>query len=275
MNCLLHTATSSIAIEIGGVAIAFCSEDTGFLDMVRTRYCGFARNPDDAALASPFLTFEIEILDRGSLTTDADVRVWRQGQNWYASRGDFRAEFDLLQGTGRIQQELNPYALNSILRIVHTIYLSQQGGFLLHAASAVRHGAAFLFSGISGAGKTTISRCAPPDVALLTDEISYVCRTGFGYRAWGTPFAGEMGRPGENISAPIARLFFLEKDSQNRMLDIGRADALRMLLRNVLFFCTEEDLVQLIFASACDFLEQVSVHSLAFRPDQTVWDLIL
>ena len=61
-----------------------------------------------------------------------------------------------------------------MLRIVHTLVLARQGGFLLHSASAIRNGKAFLFAGVSEAGKTTISRLAPPDATLLTDEISYV-----------------------------------------------------------------------------------------------------
>ncbi len=62
-----------------------------------------------------------------------------------------------------------------------------------------------------GAGKTTISRLAPPDANLLTDEISYLRPAARGYRAYGTPFAGELARPGENLSAPLAALYFLEK----------------------------------------------------------------
>ena len=79
----------------------------------------------------------------------------------------------------------------------------------MHSASAVRNGRAFLFPAVSGAGKTTISRLAPPDVTLLTDEISYVRRVADGYHAHGTPFAGDLGRAGENISAPVAGLQLL------------------------------------------------------------------
>jgi hypothetical protein len=38
-----------------------------------------------------------------------------------------------------------------VLRIVHSLIQAQAGGFLLHSASAIRNGKAFLFSGISGA----------------------------------------------------------------------------------------------------------------------------
>ena len=35
----------------------------------------------------------------------------------------------------------------SVLRIVHTLVLAREGGYLVHASSAVRNGKAFLFAG--------------------------------------------------------------------------------------------------------------------------------
>jgi ABC-type iron transport system FetAB ATPase subunit len=72
-----------------------------------------------------------------------------------------------------------------VLRILHTLLLAAEGGFLVHAASAVRNGRAFLFAGLSGAGKTTIAGLAPPDATLLTDEISYVRKLDDHYYAFG------------------------------------------------------------------------------------------
>jgi len=48
----------------------------------------------------------------------------------------------------------------------------------------ISDGQAFLFSGVSGAGKTTMTRLAPPDVTLLTDEISYLRPNAGGYAAF-------------------------------------------------------------------------------------------
>jgi len=79
---------------------------------------------------------------------------------------------------------------------------------------------------------------------LLTDEISYVRRGGEGYYACGTPFAGELARPGENAAAPIERLYFLAKGPENRIDPIEPGDALRMLLRNILFFADDADLLR-------------------------------
>ena len=130
---------------------------------------------------------------------DIDVSVTCHAGRWFLSRGDFRAEWDPAARRGSIRQSANPYSIDAVLRIVHTLLLAKQGGFLLHSASAVRNGKAFLFAGVSGAGKTTISRLAPPDATLLTDEISYVRKLDgsadasgkAGYAAYGTPFTRE------------------------------------------------------------------------------------
>src|SRR5713226_8803249 len=105
-----------------------------------------------------------------SCRTAASIRM--ATGRWTLQRGDFRAEWDAGTRRGWIRQTLNPYAIDSVLRIVHTLVLAADGGFLLHASSAVRDGRAVLFTGPSGSGKTTIARLAPPDVTLLTDEIS-------------------------------------------------------------------------------------------------------
>ena len=131
-----------------------------------------------------------------------------------------------------------------------------------------------MISGGPGAGKTTISRLAPADTTLLSDEISYIRRDGTAYRAFGTPFFGELARPGDNCSAPLGTLFFLEKGFENKIEAIPKSEALRKLLRNILFFAEDPDLVKVIFRSAWEFVERVSMSRLTFLPDERVWSVI-
>jgi hypothetical protein len=277
-----------------------------------------------------------------------DVTVRRDAGRWVMERGDFRAEWDPQCRRGWVRQSANPYAIDGVLRILHSLILAREGGFLVHAASAVRNGRAFLFSGVSGAGKTTISRLAPPDVVLLTDEISYVRRKdreqgtgnreqGIGNReerignregrnlcppspepcaplfpvtssrssvpsslspvpsslfpvpsslfpvpsslfpafeAFGTPFAGELARVGENLRAPLAALYLLAQGPENRIEPMTEAEAARELLQNILFFARDEELVRMIFQTVCDFVRRVPVRRLVFTPDARVWELI-
>ena len=146
----------------------------------------------------------------------------------------------------------------------------------MHAASAIRNGRAFLFAGVSGAGKTTISRLAPPDATLLTDEISYVRGSDGGthYMAYGTPFAGELARVGENQRAPLQALYLLRQGAENRIDEVPRSAAAQALMRHILFFAKDAALVQRVFESACEFVERVPVQQLTFRKHASVWELI-
>jgi hypothetical protein len=66
----------------------------------------------------------------------------------------------------------------------------------------------------------------------------------------------------------------LEKGPENRVEEISAAEAVRLLLRNILFFAEDTDLVSLVFRSACEFVEKVPVRRLIFVPDERVWEII-
>lgn len=261
---------SSVVIAIGAVAIRLNIKDPEFLELLERRYAGYIRAEADVEVE-----FDVDLLPLTYRSLDVDLNVSVRSGRWVLDRGDFRAELDPAKCRGTIRQSANPYSIDAVLRIVHTLVLAKRGGFLLHAASAIRNGKAFLFAGVSGAGKTTISRLAPPDATLLTDEISYVGKSGNGYVAFGTPFTGEMAKIGENTSAPVAALYLLAQGPENRIEPVNAADAGRGLLANMLFFAEDQELVQRAFTAACDFVDRVPVHRLTFVPDARIWELIV
>jgi hypothetical protein len=259
----------SVVITIGGVPVRVNTTDLDFLEMLQERYAGFVSGE-----APPEFDFDVELAAPAFSNPDADVSVTHHSGRWFMERGDFHAEWDPAARRGWIQQSANPYSIDAVLRIVHTLVLAKQGGFLLHSASAIRNGKAFLFAGVSGAGKTTISRLAPADATLLTDEISYVRKQGEGYVAFGTPFTGELAKLGENTSAPVAALYLLAKGPENRIDPVAVADAGRELLANMLFFAEDQQLVYWAFQAACDFVDRVPAYRLTFMPDARVWEMI-
>ncbi len=255
------------------MAIALRTADPSFRRLIETRYAGFVGSSQRSRLE-----FDIDLCEPSESPAadelDAELEVKLEAGEWLLKRGDFRARWNPKASHGHIRQSRSPYAMDAVLRIVHSLVLARQGGFLVHAASAIRGGKAFLFSGVSGAGKTTISRLAPPDATLLTDEISYVRREGNRYFACGTPFAGELARVGENQSAPLNTLFLLEKGLHNRIEPVGATEAVQRLLRNILFFANDPSLVKLVFQAACEFASLVPIRRLVFVPDRRVWDII-
>jgi hypothetical protein len=350
-------AAHDVCIDIGGMPILVHTDSAEFAHLLKDRYGSFVVRADPSADVSsdgvalgehkasqrtakgkdrpygpggatssfkfPVSNFqlEVELVPPGMVSDAEEARVRLEGRRWVMERGDFRAEWDPERRQGWVRQSPNPYSIDSVLRILHSLLLAREGGFLVHAASAIRNGRAFLFAGVSGAGKTTISRLAPPDVVLLTDEISYVRprereignrEQGTGnseqagklgaqdntqrrtdraesfpaslfpvpyslfpaYEAFGTPFAGELARIGENLRAPVAALYLLAQGAGNRIEAVSQGEGARALLQNILFFAQDEELVRLVSRSAFDFVSRVPVLRLVFAPDARVWDLI-
>jgi hypothetical protein len=260
----------SVTIGIGGVTARVCARDQSFVRMLERRYAGFTASTEDADYE-----FDVDLIQPGPVaSTESDLRVRRRGRVWELDRGDFHAEWDPDSRRGRIRQTANPYSLDSVLRIVHTLALGENDGFLLHAASAIRGGRAFLFAGVSGSGKTTMMRLAPADVTVLTDEISYVRHSGGKYWAHGTPFAGELARLGENVTAPLAGVYLLAHGLEHRVDEMPTSEGLRAVMRSVLFFAEDPALVERVFLAACAFVDRLPVRRLTFLADTGAWGLI-
>lgn len=260
----------AVDVAIGGTAVRIAADDDGFRQLLLDRYANFIGEPD----ASDPIELTVDLTPAGAINDEDDLSVTNESGLWIMRRGDFHARYDPLRRRGTIRQSANPYSIDAVLRIVHSLALAEEGGFLIHAASAIRDDRAFIFAGRSGAGKTTISRLAPAGVSLLSDEISWVRPSGESFRAWGTPFTGELGQQGVNRSAPIAALYFLEQARENRITRLEGAEAVRLLLENVLFFASDSRLVHRVFDNACAFVAATSVFRLSFLPDSRVWELI-
>ena len=255
-----------VIVDIGDVAVLFRTPDVALVDMLERRFTRFLKPSKPHAFA-----FEVAVRPFEAIGADADLQVRGNNGCWRMQRGDFTADWNVDEGRGRITLTRNPYAVDSVLRIVHTLLLSRAGGFLLHASSAIRNGRAFVFAGPSGAGKSTIARLAPADAMVLSDEISYIRETPNGYMAFGTPFSGELSDAGEPGWAPVAALFALGRGADNVKVPLTLGRTVQTLMRNILFFAHERELVAAVFEAACRFAARVPAYELLFLPDARVW----
>lgn len=166
------------------------------------------------------------------------------------------------------------YGLDSLIRILLSMLLSRQRGFLLHAATVVNKGRAYVFTGKSGAGKSTVASLSPTGT-VLTDEISLLKFVDGAWHAFGTPFWGEFRADGANVHAPIARLYFLNQSLEDRVEKVSTRESLRALLPNVLFFSRERQMTEDLFSLLGEFIKSVPCGRLFFRKDHAFWNVIL
>ena len=270
------THLSPITVEIGGLPVRLLPPDAEFREVLLARYSSYVREEGGSLTPKPAVQFELHAAPfaPSSQSSEGALQVACSDSCWQFTRNDFHAVFDTRTRRGTLNFAPNPYSVDTLLRVLHSILLARTGGLLLHASSAIRHGHGLLFSGISGAGKTTIARLAPPDVRLLTDEVSYLRREGSSFRVFGTPFSGELGIQGENVSAPVRALYLIEHGVANHIERVPEVEAVRRLMRNTLFFAHEKCLVGEVFSTVCDLARHVPVYRLEFLPDSRVWEAI-
>jgi hypothetical protein len=132
------------------------------------------------------------------------------------------------------------FVLENFLRILVARHALDQGGVLLHSVGILHEGRAYLFSGRSNAGKTTLARKAvATGVRVLSDDINLVIPEQGAYRAHKVPFTGEFGRRAENLSGagsfPLGGLALLEKTQALTSAPASPAEAVAGLLANCPF----------------------------------------
>jgi hypothetical protein len=167
----------------------------------------------------------------------------------------------------------NEYALDSLLRILLSWQLLSHQGFLLHAATVMRNGKAYIFTGRSGAGKSTVASLSA-EGSVLTDEISLLRFEKGVWHAYGTPFWGEFRAAGSNTSAPVAGIFRLLQAPENRVTVLSPMATLRTLLPNVLFFSAEAEANRRLLEILTQAATQISGYNLAFRRNSAFWEVL-
>jgi hypothetical protein len=167
----------------------------------------------------------------------------------------------------------NEYALDSLLRVLLSWKLLSYEGFLLHAATIVGNGKAYVFTGRSGSGKSTTAAMSP-EGSVLTDEISLLRREDGVWRAYGTPFWGEFKAAGSNTSAPVAGIYRLLQAAEHEVTPLSKRETLRMLLPNVLFFSADAAANQRLLEILSHAVVEISCYQLAFSKDPAFWEVL-
>jgi len=194
------------------------------------------------------------------------------------SEGSFACEFEGANvvadaDSARFTGVRHEYALDSLLRMLLSWKLLPETGFLLHAATVIRNGQAYVFSGRSGAGKSTVASLSPSG-SVFTDEISLLKRVDGKWRAFGTPFWGEFRADGTNCSAPLAGIFRLLQSPENRVEPLRPAELVKALLPCVLFFSSRVGDHQRLLEILATTSREVPGYNLQFQKNRSFWEVI-
>lgn len=216
----------------------------------------------------------LEELDGRDNKSDDPIVVNNKADDSYSlAWREFFGEYNPNKREGKLTCENNLNCLSSFLYFVYSLHLIEKDGFLIHACSLIRNNNGYIFSGKSGAGKTTIAQLST-DSQLLSDEISLIKKIDGKFFMYGTPFFGDLRIPGENVKSTIKGIYFHKKSKENQVKNLSPSRTLEQLLTNVVFFAQVPDLTTKLFELCSDFTENIPGYELYFLPEPSFWEVI-
>lgn len=264
----------NLQIEIANLCVGIEKISVSFSKLLKERYSLFLSVKD------PLFVLSLNLKRSRTRQEIQPVQVIKKekSNHFLIQREDFDAEVDLEKGKGRAVIEEDIYSFDSFLRVLYFLLLIKNQSFLLHSAGVVNQGFAYLFSGPSYSGKTTVVRLSD-NFPILSDEIVAIKKLKNIYFAYPTPFWGEFSLPGDKYKksgrARIKGIFFLERKSKKfHLKKLGLSQGLSRLLRNILFFSKDNFLIQEIINLSTDFLHQVPSYELSFLAEKSFWEKI-
>lgn len=164
------------------------------------------------------------------------------------------------------------YPLDQIL-LMH--YLGTRDGLIVHSAGLLYNNRSYIFPGISGAGKTTLSTCLSDSTLFnqLSDDRMIVRMVDNTIRAYGTPWPGD-GKIAVNDNGKLGGMFFLNKAPENRVQKLSPQEAFHRLMPVVSIPWYNKDIVMKAF-DFCEYLvQEVPAYDLYFHPAQDLSEFL-
>lgn len=148
---------------------------------------------------------------------------------------------------------------------------AMKGDILIHASGVNHEGNGYLFSGISGKGKSTMAalwqKCG---AEVIHDDRLILKKTSEGWKMYNTPVYDSEIPASSNIS----KIYIIDHGSENQAIMMKDSTAISAFMTNCIQHNWNHDLISGILNSASGICSQVPVSRLSFRPDISIVDYI-
>jgi hypothetical protein len=269
------------ALRVGGIDLLLRCDNADAVDALLAGWQGYR---PAAAPPAPHVVVEYTAVE-GYLTEQPAQRAYpgfacvaRSPHEYELARRDSRGTIEIPSDlsrpvVARFEGNARPFAIEASLRLGMSLAVPRLGGLMLHSAGVSTGASALLFTGPSSAGKSTIAGLlADRFPRRLGDDLTIArpdpAAPGH-WRAYATPFAGELG-PAPDGEAPLAALYFLIKSSRHRAEPLSTHEVLRRLLRNVMAYVQERGAAERVLAAAARFASEIPCYVLEFAKDPGV-----
>jgi hypothetical protein len=273
-----------VGLSLGGAAFRFTGLSLEQRELALTRFAGFEDSgPDAASAAVESAVFRVtpaeflEIDTRGwdyDLDLDADEQQVRMVGMGFMARIEWRPRLRGALWTAA-GAETFPGVLENYLRVLTAYRLLEDGAALVHSAGLIDAGEAWLFVGVSGAGKTTLSQLSLAEGrGVLSDDLNVLAPGGEGPRALPLPFAGDLRAKAAAGAFPVRGIVRLRKGPEHALLPLRRAEAVATLAACAPYVNRDPYRSDRLLHNLASLLVGPETHELTFAPRTGFWDLL-
>ena len=161
------------------------------------------------------------------------------------------------------------YPLDGLILYYLTVL---HGDIMIHASGVNHSGYGYIFSGVSGMGKTTISKLWDGAGAKVIHDDRLIIRNIAGsYTMFNTPVYSN-DNPSQST---ITRIYLIEHGKENRLVPLKGAGAVSMVLANCIQHNWNPEIVARLMGTISIMCTTVPVVRLFFKPDRSIIDFIL
>lgn len=164
-----------------------------------------------------------------------------------------------------------PFAESHYIHRALSSEMILHGGFMLHSSAIRCGGGAYCFIARSGVGKSTHAghwiSLLGERAEYINDDKPFVRRTNGIFSVYGSPWRGKH-KFGGNISAPLAAICYIVRDTENYVLTPEKSDAFFRLFEQTIRPADKEHIVALLDLLG-DFISSAPVYEVHCTPDIT------
>lgn len=250
-----------IFLNIGGftIQVVFHENDNRFLkkllfEQIKDFYRGFI-----LSTKAKSVDYQINIYSQSLIILDK-------------SEKNLKREFSLLSRENIKAKKINTYYYVSLSEFSFLLTqiiqkLLERTGFMLHASAAIYRNQAYLFTGPSGIGKSTIAKLLKRRFTLFADDTVIIKKDQKSYICYQTPIIEKETYKKTLVGYPIRGIFFLKQAKNQRLYKVEKKEKLFGFLSRQIFINNHEynQQINLLLAFTKNFN---NFYSLSFRKNK-------
>jgi hypothetical protein len=173
-----------------------------------------------------------------------------------------------IKGAGNATDPLE-YPLDGLILYYLTVI---HGDIMIHASGVNHSGHGYLFSGVSGKGKSTMAKLWDNAGGKVIHDDRLIIRNISGkYKMFNTPVYTDDA-PSSSI---LSRIYLIEHGTENKLSPVKGAAAVSLVMANCIQHSWNPEIIAGTMGSISLMCSNIPVVKLSFRPDRSVVDLIL